>query len=138
MIKFTLVCSNGHDFEAWFASSSAFDEQVGRGLVACAVCESTDVSKALMAPSVSTARKQEAIRDKAQADIVQSLRKFRDEVTANADDVGRNFAKEARAIHYGDAPERGIYGEANQEEVGSLLEEGIAVAPLPKLPEDAN
>jgi hypothetical protein len=138
MIKFTLACANGHDFEAWFGSSDAFEEQSARGLVACPVCESTDVEKALMAPSVSTARKKQVLSETVQAEIVEGLRKMRNSITENAEDVGRDFATEARAIHYGDKPERGIYGEANREEVEDLLEDGIKIAPLPILPEDAN
>ncbi|MGE3247290.1 MAG: DUF1178 family protein [Beijerinckiaceae bacterium] len=60
MIKYSLRCDKGHEFESWFAGSAAYEEQVDRGLVECPFCGSQNVSKALMAPSVSTARKKEA------------------------------------------------------------------------------
>ena len=142
MIKFGLSCDHGHAFEAWFSSSDDFDTQQGRGLVTCPVCNSDKVEKSLMAPAVSTARSREkmavsnetAMRSK----VFAEMRKLRDKITENADNVGREFPEEARRIHYGESEPRGIYGEANKEEVGALLEEGIEIAPLPPVPEDAN
>jgi hypothetical protein len=52
-------------------------------------------------------------------------------VMANTDDVGERFAEEARRMHYGEAEERGIRGQASREETESLIEEGIGVLPLP-------
>ncbi|MDA8870638.1 DUF1178 family protein, partial [Rhizobiaceae bacterium] len=99
---------------------------------------STGVTKALMAPAVSTTRKQDAMRVEMRTAIVEGMAKLRDHITKNADDVGEAFPEEARRIHYGEAAPRSIYGAANREEVEQLLDEGIGVAPLPVLPEDAN
>ena len=66
------------------------------------------------------------------------LRAFRQHVTANADDVGRRFATEARRMHYGEIEHRSIYGEANPVEARELLEEGIEVHAIPILPDDRN
>jgi hypothetical protein len=74
----------------------------------------------------------------AQADLVAKLRELRAQVTANAVDVGEAFPEEARKIHYGEKEARGIYGAASREEVRELLDEGVAVMPLPVLPEDRN
>jgi hypothetical protein len=52
-------------------------------------------------------------------------------VMANTDDVGERFAEEARRIHYGEAEQRGIRGQASPEETEELIEEGIGVLPLP-------
>ncbi len=142
MIRFSLICDNDHDFDGWFSSSDDFDEQKERGLIACPMCDSVKVSKALMAPSVSTGRDKEALAvatvDAQRQELVQKMRELRNEITSNAEDVGRKFPEEARKIHYGETEERGIYGEANREEVESLLDEGVAIAPLPPVPDDAN
>jgi hypothetical protein len=53
VIQYALVCENAHKFDAWFSNAEAYDEQHGRGIVACPVCNSTSVEKALMAPAVS-------------------------------------------------------------------------------------
>jgi hypothetical protein len=57
-------------------------------------------------------------------------------VTRTADDVGARFPEEARAMHYGEAPTRAIYGEASLKEAHALVEEGIELAPLPPVPDD--
>jgi len=140
MIKFNLTCENGHGFEGWFSGNKDFDSQIESHLVACPVCNSTMVHKALMAPSVSTARKKEAATqlafNKAQSAAMRQLREAVKTIRENSEDVGTRFPEEARKIHYGESEERGIIGQADNEEVRSLLEEGIAIAPLPELPED--
>jgi len=146
MIKFTLECEAGHDFEGWFGNSKDFEAQVQRNLVSCPVCGSLKVEKALMAPSVSTSRTKAKIQEKINVATVNKsrqamfaeLKKMRDKITANAEDVGEKFPEEARKIHYGESEERGIYGEASPEDVKDLVEEGVKIAPLPVLPEDQN
>ena len=141
MIKFGLRCKDAHEFEGWFGSSDEFDRQSRRGFVTCPVCGSGDVRKALMAPSVSTSRAQAAVRSEvmnAHAQMLGHMRKLRDAVTQNAEDVGPRFAEEARKIHYGEVEPKAVYGEATKDEVTGLLEEGVEVAPLPVLPEDGN
>ena len=95
-----------------------------------------------MAPSVATARKKEATRavimDQAQKETVAKIRELVKSVRENAEDVGERFPEEARKIHYGEAEERGLIGKATAEEAVALLEEGIAVAPLPILPDEVN
>jgi hypothetical protein len=161
MIKYAVQCKKGHGFEAWFQNSDAFDKQTKRGLVACPDCGSTKISKALMAPNVSAktrkgktamapAERPTAGRQKAPAqavaapqmalpaEMVEVLRRIKQEVEAKADYVGPKFAEEARKIHYNETPERSIYGEASLEDVKELAEEGIDCLPLPVLPEDRN
>jgi hypothetical protein len=144
VIKYSLVCDKAHAFDAWFASAAAFDEQKARGIVTCPMCNSADVGKALMAPAVSRPRTENtsvAVPQAAPAippQLLEALRAFRRMVVEDADYVGERFAEEARKIHFEDAPERGIYGEATREEVHSLLEDGIEVLPLPSLPEEHN
>ncbi len=142
MIRYSLVCDNSHDFEGWFSGSADFDRQVEAGLLTCPVCNSAAISKSLMAPSVSTARKKEekqaVAMDIAQKQVMAKIREAVAAIKANAEDVGEKFPEEARKIHYGEADARGIIGQASFADVRELIEEGIEVAPLPALPEDAN
>lgn len=144
MIKYSLRCEAEHAFEGWFSSGNDFDGQLSRGLVTCPVCGTAAVSKALMAPAVATAQGSEADLPLAMAgggvpaEMLAKLREIVTHIRANSEDVGARFPEEARKIHYGEAPARGIIGQARQEEIGALLEEGIEIAPLPVLPEDAN
>ncbi len=167
MIHYALVCEHDHEFEGWFRSSADFETQAARGILSCPVCGSAKVSRALMAPAVSTGRAAEpavetpapgpaaAAPALAPADVpapvalapsedprralaIEFLRRVRETVLENATYVGDKFAEEARRIHYGEAEERGIYGEATRAEAEALEEEGIAVAVLPVLPEDRN
>ncbi|MCB1476910.1 MAG: DUF1178 family protein [Rhodobiaceae bacterium] len=147
MIRYQLSCSNTHAFEGWFASADAFDKQKAAGLLECPECGTTEVEKALMAPSVSTSRSKERRQsvatvsqpaDPRRQELLDTMRKLKSVVTENADYVGDRFAEEARKIHFGERDARGIYGEATGEEVKSLLDDGVEILPLPDLPEDKN
>lgn len=131
MVRYSLSCADGHAFESWFQSASAYDDLAARGLLSCAECGSPKVDKALMAPTVATSREPLAApRDPREA----MLAAMRRHVEENADYVGLSFAAEARAIHEGAAPERQIWGEARPDEARALIEDGIPVAPLPFIP----
>jgi hypothetical protein len=146
MIRFSLICDGGHEFDGWFASNDAFDTQRKRGLLDCPACGSAKVDKALMAPGVISSERKAArpapstqlALDPERAELMGKLREMAKAVRANADYVGSDFAEEARKIHFGEAHARGIYGEASADEVQGLLEDGVPVAPLPVLPEDRN
>lgn len=131
MIRYNLICSSEHEFEGWFSSSSDFDEQATSGLLSCPVCATKKVEKAIMAPAVKTARKAEARTSDAVKAMTAMAAKIRDEIGKNCENVGSKFAEEARAIHYGEKAERGIYGSATPKESAELKEEGIAAHPLP-------
>jgi hypothetical protein len=130
-----LQCSNNHSFEGWFASEDDFQGQLGRGLVECPLCGDTGVSKMLTAPRLNLGAAQPAPRQEVmsapdaalQAEWLKMVR----HVMANTEDVGERFAEEARRIHYGETGERNIRGQASREETEALVEEGIAVLPLP-------
>ncbi len=142
MIKYSLSCENAHTLEGWFSTGADFDNQVASGFLTCPVCNSASISKTLMSPSVSTARKKEEKRamvmDMARQEMVTKIKEAVAAIRANAEDVGEKFPEEARKIHYGEADARGIIGQASFNEVKDLLDEGIDVAPLPVLPDDAN
>ena len=146
MIRYRLQCKNGHEFEAWFKNSSAYDRQIKSGQLTCAECGSGDISKAMMAPSVGgrakstdvTVANREATSSDKRAELLALMQKVREEVTKNAEYVGPRFAEEARKIHYEEADPRGIYGEASLEDARALEEEGVEFYPLPRLKDDHN
>jgi hypothetical protein len=70
--------------------------------------------------------------------IREKIRELHAYVRANSEDVGENFASEARAIHEGEMPERAISGRASLDEARALIEDGIGVMPLPPLPDEQN
>ena len=163
MIRYSLHCSAGHGFEAWFRSSDDYSQQAARKLVHCPVCGSDRVEKSLMAPNVVTARQAENRPAEVAApdvtpstavevvtpppmdavppemrEMVAKLREIKAKLTENSENVGTGFAEEARKIHYGEAPARAVHGEATLDDAKALIEEGIDILPLPPLPEEFN
>jgi hypothetical protein len=149
MIKYALVCDKDHSFESWFPSGDSYETQARRGLIACPVCASIRVSKAIMAPAIVGSQKAErkaveasaapvALLDERQQRLREIARHIRQEIIANTDDVGTKFPEEARAIHDGEAPARSIRGQATAEEARALIEDGVGVLPLPFLPDEFN
>ncbi|HEV2532325.1 DUF1178 family protein [Phenylobacterium sp.] len=135
MIRYALICEHAHDFEGWFGSSAAFDDQSAKGLIECPLCATRAVKKQIMAPAIAGARK--TVQDDGAAKtqlMMQAMGRIRRHVEANFDDVGDAFATEARAIHEGRAEDRGIYGQASPAEVRDLVEDGVPVVPLPPKP----
>ncbi len=135
MILYQLKCSTGHEFEAWFRDGAAYDAQSSDGQVNCPFCGDNVVSKAPMAPHVgkgSAERAKAESRAKEVAEqVLQSVNELKDHVEENCEDVGDKFAEEARRIHYGESEERGIYGQATDEEATELNEEGVEFYRLP-------
>jgi hypothetical protein len=156
MIKYALICDSAHEFDSWFRDSAAFDKQANRGLVTCPVCQSAGVTKAIMAPRIgrpllsdsasaeSTAAtavapaQQVALLDDRERMLRSTIRKLRQMIEANTDDVGSGFSEEARKMHLGEVPARSIRGQASLEEARALIEEGVEVMPLPTLPDERN
>ena len=129
MIKYALICSDcATEFEAWFASSGAYDEQSQRGLIQCIQCGGTTVRKAIMAPAVSGTKK--SAPPDPQKVFGKLAAKARQHVSENFDYVGDGFATEARAMHYGETEHKPIWGETTKEERESLKEEGVPAEPL--------
>ena len=131
MIRFALKCAHDHRFESWFASSDAFETLKAKGHVVCAICGSDRVEKDIMAPRVSAARDRDTPLSKPASPAEHAMAEMRKHVEDNADYVGKNFAKEARDIHDGTAPDRAIYGDANARDARPLLEDGAPVLPPP-------
>ncbi|MEK9722803.1 MAG: DUF1178 family protein [Rhodospirillaceae bacterium] len=142
MIVYQLRCSNGHEFEAWFRDSATYETQAKDGDVACPQCGDVFVSKAIMAPNIAPARKRRPMtpeeNDRAERRarevaerILEAVSNIRSHVEDNFENVGDKFAEEAKRIHYGEAEERGIYGEATTDEAEELDDEGIEFYRLP-------
>ncbi|WP_300062485.1 DUF1178 family protein [uncultured Roseobacter sp.] len=136
MIQYALRCDQGHDFDSWFQSASAFETLKNAGHMSCAICGSAAVEKAVMSPRVAVPAKAEttAALRKPETEGEKAITALRRHVEANSDYVGTRFAEEARSMHLGETPERAIYGEANGAEARKLIEDGIPVAALPFLP----
>jgi hypothetical protein len=142
MIKFDLKCNNNHIFETWFRNSATYDEQVRDGEVICAICGSVEIEKALMTPSVPKKGNRQSVSKLAKAEketqqfaeTLKAVKEIRKKVEESCDDVGTAFAEEARKIHYGEVETRGIYGQATVDESKELIDEGVAVLPLPWAP----
>jgi hypothetical protein len=146
MIIFDLNCHNGHRFEGWFQSAEALDAQRAGGLLSCPVCGSADVRRVPSALHLTRApeeappaRPAKAPVADPRAELLAAYRKFVAAIMANSEDVGEEFASEARRIHYLEAPERPIRGQTSDEEFEALRDEGIGVlrVPVPKK-EDLN
>lgn len=142
MIVFDLRCSRAHVFEAWFGSSTAFDEQRDRGLLACPICGDGEIAKAVMAPNVGAkgnSRREIVARPRpdvpagpqAIKGVLRALAAAQAQALETSQWVGRAFAERARAMHVGETPSEPIHGEATLAEARALVEEGVAVAPLP-------
>ncbi len=130
MIRYALSCLDcDTGFEAWFASSDGYDKQAASGLVSCPHCGGTRVEKQIMAPSVSgTKRKSEPDPQRVFGKLAAAARQH---VAENFDYVGGGFATEARAMHYGEADHKPIWGETTAQERADLKDEGVPAEPLP-------
>jgi len=157
MIVFDLICRPaGHRFEGWFASSAAFADQQQRGLVDCPDCGSTAIAKAPMAPAVPKKGNQVPVPVPVPATpsapvsaglppeamaVMEHLATMQADALKQSRWVGKDFTETSRAMHYGERAAEAIHGQATLEQARELLEEGVAVMPLPfpvVPPEQAN
>ena len=130
MIVFNLVCSEcEYPFEGWFDDTKSFNSQKKRKLINCPNCESSNVSKTLVAPNLSKKSNSKPVKNK--KTLASNIKKIRKIVEKNFDYVGDNFFEEAKKIKYGETKDRPIYGEATIEETKELIEEEINITPLP-------
>jgi len=157
MIVFDLHCEHSHRFEGWFGSSDDYEAQLARGLVECPECGTKQVSKAPMAPAVpvkgntrsdvpATASRPMPAPTEPQgmegalanrempAEVQKAMEKLAEaqsEALKNSTDVGSDFAKQSREMHYGERDEAPIHGQASLKEAKELVDEGVPVTPLP-------
>jgi hypothetical protein len=126
LIVFDLRCGSGHVFEAWFASTDAYEHQRARKLVSCPVCGDSMVEKAVTAARLSGTG--ETPDPKA---VLRALARAQAQALEKSQWVGKDFASKARAMHDGDVPPAQIHGQATPEEAKALMTDGVPVAPLP-------
>jgi len=141
MIVYQLHCLNGHEFEAWFRDSKTYDLQARQGEIDCPHCGDTSISKSIMAPNITPSRnKIKSPVDRGEAEvrahevaekILEAVTAIRTHVEENCENVGAEFAEEAKRIHYGETEQRGIVGTATLEEANELDEEGVEFYRLP-------
>ena len=136
MINYTLKCDQNHIFDSWFKSAEAFEMLVKKSMVVCSECGSTKITKAIMAPNVSTSRKKgnKPSELEKNSKLKNDILELKKKIEANSEYVGNNFANEARSMYLGETPERSIYGEAKADDAKKLIDDGIPVMPLPFLP----
>ena len=138
MIRYNLKCKCGETFESWFASSREFDSLSKRRLIKCIYCESSTIKKSVMAPNLSSKSNKVFKKNQLEKNIKKQLMNFRKYIEKNCKNVGENFTREARNIHYDKKSSQGIYGKATPEETSELLEEGIEVTTIPWVDKSEN
>jgi len=138
MIKYNLICKCGGSFESWFLSSSGFDSLCKKKLIKCIYCGSLSVKKSVMAPNLPSKSNKVFKKTKLEKNIKKQLLDVRKYIEKNCKNVGENFTREARSIHYDKKTSQGIYGKATPEETSELLEEGIEVATIPWINKSEN
>ena len=138
MIKYNLTCKCGGTFESWFLNSSEFDILCKKKLVKCIYCESSLIKKSVMSPNLSSKSNKIFKKTKLEKNIKKQLLDFRKFIEKNCKNVGKDFSREARSIHYEKKNLQGIYGKATPEETSELIDEGIDVVTIPWVDKSEN
>ena len=131
MIKYNLLCKCGKNFESWFSSSKEYESLKKKKLINCIYCNSSSIKKSIMSPNLTSKSNKSSVKKHIEKDIRKELLNFRKYIEKNCKDVGDNFPREARNIHYDKKSSKGIYGKATAEETAELLDEGIEVETIP-------
>ncbi len=138
MIKYDLTCKCGKTFESWFINSKEFDSLNKKKLINCIFCGSASIKKSVMSPNLSSKSNKLSKKSKTEKNLKKQLLNFRNYIEKNCKNVGENFTREARRIHYDKNTSKGIYGKATPEETSELLEEGIEVSTIPWVDKSEN
>ena len=141
MIKYKLTCKDCSKlFDSWFASSKEFEKLKKLNYLNCHFCNSLNIDKSLMSPSVLVAKKQKnSFNERKYKDVRKKIKEYQKFIKNNFDYVGENFTYEARSIHYGKKKKKkGIYGNASLREIKELKEEGIETETIPWINDNEN
>ena len=138
MIKYNLECKCGKVFESWFSSSKEFDLLSRKKLLKCIYCNSDSIKKSIMAPNLPQKSNKLPKKTKLEKNVTKQLVNIRRYIEKNCKDVGENFSREARNIHYDKKTSKGKYGKATPEETSELIDEGIDVATIPWIDKSEN
>ena len=129
MIKYKLICKDCEmKFDSWFSTSREYEKLKKKKFLNCHVCNSLNVEKTLMSPSVFMSKNNIMIDTPSQKykEIKKTISQYQEFIKKNFNYVGENFAYEARSIHYKNKKSsNGIYGTATNEDLKELKEEGI-------------
>ena len=134
MICYSLICSENHTFESWFANTQAYEKLKKQNLLSCSICGTLKVEKAIMAPNVSAKSNSDLDQEKQKLkplDSQNAISELKNHIKNNSEDVGNNFALIARKMHDGEPPERNIHGKTSLSEARSLSEDGVPIIPIP-------
>jgi len=139
MIKYKLICEDcSHIFDSWFASSKEFEKLKKNKYLNCTACNSLNIDKSLMAPSIINKKNYLKMQVK-EKEIKNKLKEYKKFIKSNFEYVGKNFAYEARTIHYNNKKsKKGIYGNASLKEIKELKEEGIETEVIPWVNDEEN
>lgn len=155
MIRYQLKCDHDHTFDGWFPNITEFERQQGKKLIICPMCDSTQVDRDIMSPSINKITKKTKSKvnkvdqgvDELRKEVLGKemmmatrakdvLREIRKHIVSNFENVGDDFVKEVRKAEKGDRDDR-FYGTPSDKEVDKLLEEGIDLFHVPEVKEDA-
>ena len=138
MIKYKLICKDcNNSFDSWFSSSNEYEKLSKQKFINCNNCNSLNIEKTLMSPSVFTSKKN--TEEKRYKKIKKTISEYQKFIKKNFDYVGENFAYKVRSIHYENRKDqKGIYGSASQEELKELKEEGIESEMIPWIKDTTN
>ncbi|MBL8429039.1 MAG: DUF1178 family protein [Dechloromonas sp.] len=145
MIIYDLNCDNNHRFEGWFQNADAFEAQLEENLVCCPQCDSHNVRRVPSAVAISGHHVEQVAESSASSSSAPTstalmpvgehatalYRQLIQTIVSHSEDVGHSFADEARRIHYNEAPQRPIRGQASEDECDALRDEGIQILSLP-------
>ncbi len=133
MISFDLECGQGHKFEGTFKDYQSFEDQLKRKIISCPLCENTEIKRLYTGCSIQSKSQNNAFSNSGPPTLFETIKMIRKYVKNNFDNVGKDFADTAKAIHYGIEKQRNIYGESTLEEIKELADEGIPTLPIPQV-----
>jgi len=132
VIIYDLKCEKKHSFEGWFNDRNSFEEQKKKKLIACPVCESSDID---IVPSSITVmgKESEKLKNKNSKDFspMKALQLFHEYMDKTFEDVGSRFAEVALRINAGEEDSRNIKGTTTEREEAILTEEGVPFVKIP-------
>jgi hypothetical protein len=131
MISFDLECKNGHKFEGIFKDYDSYNDQLGRKMIACPICENAEIKRLYTGCSIQSRSSENTRPGKDAQNIFDAIRMVHEYVKNNFENVGSDFADKSRAMYYGIEDQKNIYGTSTVQEMKELIEEGITVIPIP-------
>ena len=157
MIKYQLkckskFCSNEKEFDGWFQSIEAYENQKLNSLINCPVCGSDKIVKSLTAPNLKSDKSKTLDNKNNQqknpknnrnflsnenSDYISTLlRTLKKEVQKNSTYVGNEFVSQVRSMKEGTIKEKPIHGQGTTKEIKELRDDGIDIINIPWISDD--